>query len=222
VYTRLTSYLKILANKILDFLFPPTLFEARLRSLSAREINQLPRIDIAALPDDTYALFSYRHQSVRGLIWLFKFKKDRHITEIFAHILHEEIIGLLGEEELPGQQPILLIPIPLGPQRQQERGYNQCELLGQAIVSLDRNDTLRLAPQILIKTKDTPSQTSLSRSERLKNLHDCFTVPTPELIRNRTVILLDDVTTTGATFAAARRALLKASAKRIITLAIAH
>jgi ComF family protein len=190
--------------------------------LSPTEINQLPKIDITNLPPDTYALFSYRNQKVRGLVWLFKFKKDRRITKIFAQILYEEIIGLLGEEELPGQQIVPVIPIPLSSKRQQERDYNQCELLGRAIIDLDTNNVLKLAPRILNKTKDTLSQTSLSRRERLKNLRDCFTVSKPEQVRGQTIILLDDVITTGATFTAARHALCEAGTKRVIALAIAH
>ena len=82
---------------------------------------------------------------------------------------------------------------------------------------------IELTTDILIKTKETESQTkSKNRAERIKNLEGCFDVKNPEQIKNRNIVLLDDVTTTGATLTEARRALLARGARKVIAIVFAH
>ena len=113
--------------------------------------------------------------------------------------------------------PFTLVPVPLHPSRLRERGYNQAELLAKEIASaLDRP----LRTDVLKRTRAAPPQvSSQSRSERIRNVQDAF-ASAP--IDGEVVVLVDDVTTTGATLEAAARALGKAGAARVYGLAFAY
>jgi predicted amidophosphoribosyltransferase len=86
---------------------------------------------------------------------------------------------------------------------------------------LEYMDASEYAPRALEKERETTPQTGLSKAERLKNLHDAFIVPKPELLSGRIVYLFDDVTTTGTTLNEAKRALEQAGAT-VFSVALAH
>jgi ComF family protein len=116
-----------------------------------------------------------------------------------------------------------LIPIPATALHIRERGYNQTEELCQAIISNDIDSMLMYEKNILIKTKETISQTKTkNRRERLQNMNGVFNVDHPEKISGKICILIDDVTTTGATIGEAKRTLKQAGAKKVYAYTIAH
>ncbi|OHA85289.1 MAG: hypothetical protein A2481_01310, partial [Candidatus Yonathbacteria bacterium RIFOXYC2_FULL_47_9] len=154
-----------------------------------------------------HAVFDYRHPSIKSAIWHFKYKNARGFSKVFAEKLHEDIIGELGESLYisPGET-LLLVPIPLHKKRLHERGYNQSDLLTKEVIKHDKSNTFEYAPDLLIRTRVTaPQARSQKRSARLANLRDAFTCPDPARIHGRVVILIDDVSTTGATLWEARR-----------------
>ncbi len=112
----------------------------------------------------------------------------------------------------------MLLPMPLSTQRLQWRGYNQAQLLSQA---LDRAKTRH---QLLLKTKDTPPQSSLPRSERLANVRGAFAVDPLQshLVRGKKVVLVDDVMTSGASLCAAAMSVRQAGATHITALVFAR
>ena len=114
--------------------------------------------------------------------------------------------------------PFVLVPVPLHPKRLRERGFNQAELLAREVARvLDAS----LSNGVLRRTLDTSSQVDTStRADRLRNVRDAF-APSGTL-DGGTVVLVDDVTTTGATLASAARALLSAGAARVYGLTFAH
>ena len=98
----------------------------------------------------------------------------------------------------------LLVPVPLHPLRHFTRGYNQAELIA---AHLSKNLKIQ-SGKPLLRIRQTPSQTIVqSRAKRLENLKGAFALETARSVRNRHVILVDDVTTTGATLRAAATAL---------------
>lgn len=106
----------------------------------------------------------------------------------------------------------VVVPIPLHARRLRERGFNQAALLAQACAQTIRRP---LVEHALHRSKETDVQASLGPKERFANMQDAFTVRHPDVVRNRSVVLVDDIYTTGATCTAASLALLRAGAKSV-------
>jgi ComF family protein len=120
----------------------------------------------------------------------------------------------------------VIVPVPLHPSRRRERGFNQAELLaGGLIKTLGRGSgatELRVLTGSLRRKRATPPQTGLSLAARRENLRGAFEVVEAEAIRDRTVVVIDDVMTTGATLSACARALKRAGATRVIGITLAR
>lgn len=174
-------------------------------------------------PENPFTLFDYKHSLVRQAIWELKYRGNKKIAKLLAECLYEELVEELTERKtFENFEKPLLIPVPLSKKRLWERGFNQCELLADALETLDRENFFEVCRNVLIKVKDTESQTKNNRASRLKNLKNCFAVPRPEKIAGRNIILLDDVITTGATLDETRRTLKRAGVRKIFCVAVAH
>lgn len=119
----------------------------------------------------------------------------------------------------------LVAPVPLTPKRLAERGYNQAWELVKALQRGSERPTALLAqPDALVRLIETPDQHSLNRQQRLLNLHGVFAAHprhAPHL-QGKHVLLVDDVTTTGATLQAAAHALRQAGATAVSALVFAR
>ena len=116
----------------------------------------------------------------------------------------------------------VIIPIPLAKKRMHERGFNQSLLISKKISKLSSGNLI-LEKDVLIKPKDTEHQARIeNRNERLKNIVGSFRVINEEKIKNRNIILIDDVTTTGATLGEAKKVLKQAGARKVIAFTVAH
>jgi predicted amidophosphoribosyltransferase len=116
--------------------------------------------------------------------------------------------------------------MPLSQARERERGYNQVTIIAQAACA-QLTTPHYVDTNVLFKTQHTPPQTSLDRRHRAQNVANAFTVThnfDSTAIKGNTVVLLDDVYTTGATMAVARAALRPhlPSTTTLICLALAH
>lgn len=112
----------------------------------------------------------------------------------------------------------MLVPVPLGKKRLKERGYNQVALVARPLayeVGLDYK------PGILSKARETPSQVGLSVSQRRENVRGAYQVDI-EVVKGKTIVLMDDVATTGSTIMACADALLAAGAKEVYAITIAR
>ncbi len=127
-------------------------------------------------------------------------------------------LAALAMTALPsGLQVDLVVPVPLTPSRERERGYNQGRLLAAEVA---RQLDLPLDAGVLIRLRDTPPQTSLPRAQRLANVRGSFR--SLHKLSGARILLVDDVTTTGATFEAATRALRRRGAVWVGALALAR
>lgn len=111
-----------------------------------------------------------------------------------------------------------IIPVPLDPKRKRDRGFNQAQALAKQI---SRLKGIPLEERVLKKSINVPPQTSLDERQRAKNVRGAYAIMRPDKIRGKTVLLVDDVYTTGSTLKECSRMLLRAGAKevRAITLA---
>lgn len=119
------------------------------------------------------------------------------------------------------QEADALIPVPLHPWRLLRRRYNQSCIMAKYIA--DRTG-LTLHPHILRRHQATPSQGKMNARQRDKNVHNAFSVPAPyaNALRGKSLILIDDVYTTGATARACTQALLQAGARQVDILTLAR
>lgn len=161
------------------------------------------------------AAASYDEKAVKNLILALKFKFIKSAALPLGNLLanYFEKISTLKDE-------FAIIPIPLSRKRQRQRGFNQSELIADAFAAKTK---IPLKKGILTKIKETKPQTETkSLNERLLNVQGCFRISAPEKLREKNIILIDDVTTSGATFLEAATVLKKAGVKKIIALAAAR
>lgn len=136
---------------------------------------------------------------------LYKFKNgSAYLKEYFADLLAPEIA------QLP--RPDGIVCVPMTAKSRRKRGYNQSELLAK---SLAERLNLPYLKNAVIKTKNTPEQKELSRRERIKNLAECFKVADKDAIKDKIILLVDDVMTTGATIGEISKKLLAAGANAV-------
>lgn len=149
----------------------------------------------------------------RVLVHTFKYEGGRWLLPDIARVA-ERVPGFL--EALKGA---MLVPVPLFPKRQHERGFNQSRLLAEVFA---KTAGAQVA-EVLRRTRETASQTRLSRAERFKNMRGAFAVKEGvELYPWERYVLVDDVFTTGATLNACAQALKAAGAEKIDIATLAH
>ena len=112
----------------------------------------------------------------------------------------------------------VLIPVPLHPSRQRARGYNQSEKIA---VGISEITGIPCDTKVLSRVQKSVTQTRKNRDDRWKNVKDIFAVKDPTVLSNKTVLLIDDVITTGATLEACGQTLLKAGVGGIKVAAMA-
>jgi competence protein ComFC len=112
----------------------------------------------------------------------------------------------------------VLIGVPLHPDRERERGFNQAELLS---VALARDCGARVS-RGLVRTRNTPSQTDLSAKARRRNVLNAFATTSDPLLQGATVVLVDDVATTGATLRECARTLLRSGSREVRSITVAR
>lgn len=150
----------------------------------------------------------------RDLIHRFKYEYKSHLRRplglLTAHLLAD--FATL-------QQPDLLVPVPLHVSRLRLRGFNQAILLGEV---LSRQWQIPLLRQGLKRIRPTTPQIELTLEQRSHNLHNAFSVTDSSAVRDRRIMLVDDVFTTGSTLAASALALHQAGCHSVSAVTVAH
>ena len=151
------------------------------------------------------AVAAYRSRGlVRKVVHDFKYGKQRHLRYPVAKWLIES----LGDSRLRGRHFDVIVPVPLHPARERERGFNQAALLAELLAA---SAAIPLRP-LLERTRYTTTQTAYDRAERMENLHGAFRLRKNRNVRGLRVLLIDDVLTTGSTLSECARVLRKAGA----------
>ncbi len=159
------------------------------------------------------SVFLYNEHS-RALVTKLKFNDQLHLASVYGPWLAKAAGDMLKTCEI-------IVPVPLSWRRFVGRRYNQAVLLAQA---LSKKTGFAVLPDALSRTRHTPPQTGLSRAQREKNVSGAFTINGryKKAIAGKTVLLIDDVMTTGSTLSACARVLLKAGAKEVNVLTLAR
>ena len=144
----------------------------------------------------------------------FKFGAAVWLAEDLADLLEGAVHAKLQVADVD-----VVVPVPLHPNRLRARGYNQSALLAQA---LGRRINRRVDERSFRRIRDTEHQSRLSGDERRKNLVGAFAVTDARGIRGRTVLLIDDVMTSGNTFSHCAKALLDGGAFRVWGASVAR
>jgi ComF family protein len=133
--------------------------------------------------------------------------------------LAEPLADLMTSAWGKWQSPVdLILPIPLHPDREKKRGYNQSNLLAKHLGS---NLNLDVDFKVIHRNRHTPPQVGLTAKERLSNVSGAFVVLSQKAI-GKDVLLIDDVCTTGATMSAAAQVLLDAGASSVAGYCVAR
>jgi ComF family protein len=133
----------------------------------------------------------------------------------FAKIMSNSMIVAL--HEIP-EKPDMILPVPLAWQRLFKRGYNQATVLGRPIAK-HFGVKLNITG---IKRKYRPDMGHKNARQRHENIRGVFKVQNPRTFKDKTILIVDDVMTTGATFAELRRVLKRAGAKRVMGVSFAR
>lgn len=154
---------------------------------------------------------------LRGLIHVLKYEGVMPAARPLGRLLAQAIVDL----HTPADEVPLIIPVPLHSSKQRSRRFNQAELIARA--GLRRLPfRCELSTTVLVRHRETRSQVGLSREERIANMRGAFRVVTPAAVTGRSVIVVDDVMTTGTTLSECARVLKRAGAAHVWAATVAR
>ena len=172
----------------------------------------------------SYGLYSGK---LRAVILQLKFRRRERLGWRLGELLQPVWSSIA---ELVREVPVILLPVPLHRTRERERGFNQAELLAQGLAQgftrrlgkVYKGQALRVETHCLRRLRPTVPQTGLDTRARQENVRGVFGVTSAERVRDRIVLLVDDVMTTGATASACAVALKRAGARQVAVLTLAR
>jgi ComF family protein len=209
-----------LLRTIIQFIFPshcvvcgqsPT----RLHALCAEKLSLAPLSPHAWIS----SCYSYKDKRVATLIRHLKNKEDMELCETLGKLLASQWASHCTSIH----DTLIIVPVPARGERMRTNGFNQAELLAKNLAhNIPRS---LLAPHLIQRTRETTKQALIyEKSERLVNLKNVFIVnpKKKDLIQNNTVLIIDDVTTSGATLTEIKNALEASGAHSVYALTLAH
>ena len=151
----------------------------------------------------------------KEIIRKFKYSGAGYMKDKLGDLLYDRLRVELEE----GFNPDFIVPVPIHRKRQQKRGYNQAGLLAGRLSDISG---IPLLDNFLLRIKNTPPLSSLSREERIVRMEDVFAVVNTrsQCIIDKTILLLDDIFTTGSTVDECSSVLLKEGAKEVHVLTL--
>lgn len=171
------------------------------------------------------AAYDYRDPIIKNAIWKLKYHRNRHLGIMLGQLLYETMIEEISDIRLLAKgQPILVVPVPLSPKKVKVRGYNQAKAIAENFCDCESEEKIfELVDNVVVKKLDTEPQARISnRNSRLKNVRGVYEITRPDIVKGRIVIVIDDVTTTGATMTEIIKIIKSSGAKKVLGLALAH
>lgn len=211
---------QFMIEKFLDILFPKVCLNCGKQGESYLCSSCFFKLDlkykILLIQNKPYNFLIYLGKyknEVRQKLLKFKFYDEAYINEYFLEFLlkDENIKSFLKNFDL-------IIPVPMFKTKKLKRGYNQTELLAE---NLSKNLNIEYNKNILIKSKENKTQSLLELSERKQNVENVFEIKNSFEVKNKNIILIDDIFTTGSTVQVCSELLKRAGANKIAVLVIA-
>jgi ComF family protein len=156
----------------------------------------------------------YEAGPTKQIIHCLKYSGITELSDILGELICQKLARLMTDLS----KELVIVPVPLHKARMAERGFNQSELIGKFVsyrLNIPGGDALS-------RTRSTKPQADLKRRERLTNLTGCFFVADRGFIVGKSVLLIDDVATTGTTINECAKVLLSAGAKEVWGVVAAH
>lgn len=221
-------YILKLYNALLDILFPEHCIGCDKfgTPLCARCGNTIPKSCSTELPY-AHAVFSYKHPYIKELIWSMKYSGNRRIAQVLARYIAELLTHDILES-VPFVQKYILIPVPLSKKKRRIRGYNQAAWIAEeALKYIDPSIQKKIMykPELIERYHKEKSQArTRHRQERLSQIEGAFYISEKmqPFLKNKNIILIDDVTTSGSTLVEIEQLLQKAGVKQVVAYTIAH
>lgn len=220
----ISSWISKIKHLILDAVFPPV----KIKNAFLHQTMFCP-VCRARLPDNkkichknsSYKLAAASNYDgeVKKLIWRLKYRRKTNAIQPLIYLMKNYLNYLFPDGFESVVKNWTIIPVPLHPKRERERGYNQAAFLAEGIGEFTGAPVLK---DVLVKTRETkPQAETESWQERQENITGCFSVKNPDPIAGQNIILVDDVFTSGATMNEAVKTLRSAGARQIVALVIA-
>ncbi len=177
------------------------------------KINERVYSDIGKNFEKHISIFDYDGE-IRHNILLYKFKDKSYMYKTFAEIIlnSKKICDILQTYDI-------IISVPVHKKRKMNRGYDQSELIAKEIA---KNIKTLEYKKALKKIKNNQMQSSLNKNMRLQNVQDAYEAVNKEIIKNKKIILFDDIYTTGSTVNECSKVLKENGAKEILVLSLAR
>ncbi len=216
--------IELIATYIVDTVFPPDPDVRKIELMQPdtflKEALKVPKIQ--GIPDVIHFL-PYRGGVTKTAIVEVKNHENKKVARLLGSLLYDFLYSEITDLEFFGNfKSPLILPIPITNKKKRQRGWNQCELILNALDKFNNSRIFEIRSDILIKIRENDDQVGKSRIERFKNLKNCFVVNNKEALKGRCVIIFDDIVTTGATLTEAKKTLLLAGAYKVVCIALAH
>lgn len=206
--TELLSNEKVVCTACLSFM-PKTNFHLIINNPFEQKMAGRIRIENA-----TAFCYFNKGGAIQHLLHGLKYQQKKEIGLLLGKRFAKQIEDVRWLDDID-----VILPIPLSAQKMKARGFNQSECLATGMAEHLHKPVDTIA---VIRTKNTASQTSKTRAERISNVADAFMVAYPDLIRNKHILLLDDVITTGATLEVCAEAILKVPGTKVSMATLAY
>lgn len=177
---------------------------------------ELPRTQFHLQSDNPFVRHFWGRLDVTAATALFHFVKGGKTQQLIHQLKYKgkkevgvylgKLLGRQLQHCSPFAEADWVLPVPLHPRKQRKRGYNQSDYFAQGLAE---SMEVSWAPDLLRRVVATHSQTKKGRMHRFANVSEAFTVAQPEKLRNKHVLLVDDVITTGATLEACAHKILE-------------
>ena len=176
--------------------------------------NELARLFWGIIPVERATAFFYYQVGAEtvAIVHDLKYRHQPEIGPVMGSLMARELLPTGFFDGIDA-----IVPMPLAPKRQRQRGYNQCELIAAGIAE---QTGLPVLAGVVSRQRFVRSQTRLTRWDRQDNVANVFTLADADRVSGLHLLLVDDVVTTGATIAACACELLKAPGVKVSILAL--